>query len=168
MILTLTPNCFRKIRRQFLKNKMPCAHCSFVLIVVVLSTVFIVWCFWIWILLIILFCPRNLNCLLENENKERLFWIENSSTSHNFKEEFLSLSNNSFDINGKCRIRKHQNIGQNGDIMDKQLLGFAACLVSAISFGTMFVPVRSFDPGDGIFAQVSFTYILVYYYLSWL
>jgi hypothetical protein len=35
-----------------------------------------------------------------------------------------------------------------------KLLGLAACLVSSISFGSMFVPVRKFPAGDGIFVQV--------------
>lgn len=37
------------------------------------------------------------------------------------------------------------------------LIGLAACMVSSFSFGSMFVAVRKYPAGDGIFVQVPIT-----------
>lgn len=33
------------------------------------------------------------------------------------------------------------------------VIGLAACAVSSVFFGSMFVPIKSYDSRDGIFAQ---------------
>lgn len=37
--------------------------------------------------------------------------------------------------------------------MNNTLIGLLACGVSSLFFGSMFVPVRRFNPGDGIVVQ---------------